>query len=261
MNKEKIAIIYTTFLRNSLAYETIQSIQSQLSENCCLLIADQNKDNNRINQNPNWHYTTVYNLPYDIGLSTARNYLIKRVSELNYSYAVITADSIKFTKKYDFTPMIEMLDFYPKLAKIGFNIENRQNFTYDLEISPKHNKFIVIKPRRSAFLTNNVEYTPCDMCCNFFIAKTSVLKEVRWDNELKLCEHEDHCYRLKQHGYYSLWSNIITATYLNEKSNEYNVMRKRLYGEFKEILKKKYNLNPDGSWLIYNHKLPKAEQL
>jgi len=260
-NISKMAICTTTFLRNLLAFDTIQSIQSQLSENCILLVADQNKDNNRINQNPNWHYTTVYNLEYDIGLSAGRNYLVNKASDLNCDYCIISADSIKFTNKYDFRPMIDFLESNPKYAKIGFNLENRQNFTYDLEISPKHNKFIVIKPRQAMISGKLGDYQPCDLCCNFCLVKTAILKEIPWDNELGLCEHEDHSYRLKQAGYKTFWTDSISAEYINNKPPEYDVMRKRLYGEFKDKLKKKYNLDPFGSWLIYNHKLPIDEQL
>lgn len=261
--KNKITIIYTTFLRNSLAFNTIQSIQSQLSEDCILLIADQNKNDNRINQNPNWYYTNIYNLPYNCGLSYARNYLVQKAHEMGIQYVLITADSIKFTDKYNFEPIISLLESNPKYAVVGLNLKNRQPWVYDLEISPKHSKFIVIKPRRSPILANNIEFTPCDTVANFFVAKTAILRksEVQWDNELCLCEHEDFFYRLKQAGYKTFYTDSISAEYINKKPEKYNVMRKRLYGEFKTILKKKYNLDPFGSWLIYNAKLPKDKQL
>jgi len=75
------------------------------------------------------------------------------------------------------------------------------------------------------------------------------------------CEHEDHCYRLKLEGFKTLWTDSITATYINDKPDEYKQMRNRLYSEYKEILKKKYKFDPMGSWLMYNAKLPKEDQI
>ena len=44
----------TTFLRNELANITIQTILPQLSEDCILLIADQNKPEQQLILDPNW---------------------------------------------------------------------------------------------------------------------------------------------------------------------------------------------------------------
>jgi len=262
--KNKVAIIYTTFLRDELMKKTLESIVYNWRDNYVLLIGDQNKENRRFNVSPRFGLSNrnikFWNLPYDCGLSVARNYLVNKAYEMGIKYVLISADSIQFTDKYNFTPIIDFLKSNPKYAKVGFNLENRQNFTYDLEIHPKYNKFVVIKPRREPISHNNIEYTPCDLCCNFCLVKTAILKEIApYDPELKLAEHEDQSYRLKQAGYKTFWTDSISAEYINDKPPEYDIMRKRLYGEFKDKLKKKYNLDPFGSWLIYAHKIKGEE--
>jgi len=270
--EDKVALIFTTFLRDELMEKTVKSVMDNWQDNYVLLIGDQNKFDNKdkaknsyVNYLHCFHNDKLqynyYRLPYDCGLSYARNYLVNKAHEMGIKYCLITADSIKFTDKYNFKPMIKMLESNPKHAIVGLNLKNRQPWAYDLEISPKHNKFIVIKPRRSTISANNIEYTPVDTVSNFFIAKTAILKEIGWDNELKLGEHEDFFIRLKQAGYKTFWTDSISAEYINDKPPEYDVMRKRLYGEFKDKLKKKYGLDPFGSWLIYNSKLPIDEQL
>lgn len=262
---EKLAIIYTTFLRDKLMYKTVQSIIDNWQDNYVLLIGDQNKLVNR----PCMYYHDLmyhgslicYNLPYDCGLSYARNYLINKAHEMGIKYVLITADSIQFTDKYNFQPIIDLLESDPKHAIVGLNLKNRQPWVYDMEIHPKHNKFVVIKPRQEVISHNNIKYTPCDTVANYFIAKTDILKEIGWDNELKLAEHEDFFMRLKQAGYKTFYTDEIDAEYINDKPDEYKQKRNRLYSEFKYILKKKYNLDPEGSWLCYNHKLPIQDQI
>ena len=188
---ERIAIIYTTFLRNELMQKTFQSMVENDTDAYALLMGNQNEnDTGYASLAMKIIHGMIFNLPYDCGLSYARNYLVNEAHKRGIKYCLISADSISFDAQYDFSKHIEMLESDPKLAKIGFNLENRQNFTYDLEIHPKHNKFVVIKPRRSTISANNVEYVPCDLCCNFFLAKTAVLKEIDWDNDLKLCLEE-----------------------------------------------------------------------
>ena len=71
----KIAILMTTFLRNELANKTIQTILPQLSDDCILLIADQNKPEQQLTLDSNWNHIFYCSLPYDCGLSFVRNYL------------------------------------------------------------------------------------------------------------------------------------------------------------------------------------------
>lgn len=257
---DKIAIIYTTFLRDRLMKQTLTSILQYWQENYTLLVGNQNKTSA---DGLRWSFSKEicnWKLPYDCGLSYARNYLIQKAHEMGIKYCLVTADSIQFTEKYDFQPVIDFLESDPNYCKVGFNIENRQNFTYDLDISKVYNKFIVKKTTRSPILANNTPYIPCDMCCNFFMAKTEHLVKIPYDNDLKLCEHEDHCYRLKQAGFKTFWTPYINSEYINDKPDEYKQMRNRLYTEFRGILKKKYGFDPEGSWLVYNHKLPKEKQ-
>ena len=241
----KIAIIYTTFLRNELAFETIQAIQSQLSENCILLLGDQNQSEQRINHNPNWHYTFYYSLPYDCGLSYARNYLVQQVNVLNYKYCLITADSIEFTQLYNFQPIIEFMESDSKIVKVGFQLNNRIPWEYNLTLD----KAFTLHISNEWLLLDNINYHKVDMCKNFFLAKTEALFEVPWDDDLKLGEHEDHCWRLKQAGYKTYHTNAISANYIKSDNPEYTAMRKRLYSEFIPKLCAKYNLQ---SWIHYD---------
>ncbi len=249
---DNIAIIYTTFLRDELMRKTLGSILENWQENYVLLVGNQNK-------NPDdglrWSFSKkIYNykLPYDCGLSHARNFLVEQAHQMGIDYVLITADSIKFTDKYNFQPAIDFLESADSNVKVGFNLNNRQNFTYDLEI--KDGKFLVKKVQRPFYVIKGVMYQPCDICCNFFIAKTNVLRYIKWDEQLKLCEHEDHCWRLMGQDYRTFYSDCISAEYIDEKPDAYKRMRNRLYAVYSKILKHKYNFPMIGGWIKYQEK-------
>lgn len=245
-----VAILYTTFLRNGLAFKTIQSIQPTLSDNISLFIGDQNANDNKINPNPNWHFTFVTPLEFDCGLSASRNYLVEWAKITSFKYCLITADSIQFDYKYNFTPIIEFME-KNNVDKVGFQLKNRVKWEFDLALIPEK-CFYLSKAKESPIVYNNIQYQKVDICKNFFIATTESLMAVPWDNNLKLLEHEDWSLRYKQAGYKTYATDYISATYINEKPAEYLKYRQRMYSEFQELLRKKYNLS---GWVEYEEGL------
>src|SRR3989304_2225085 len=232
----KIAILYTTFLRNDLAFKTIQSIQPFLNEHTILLIADQNLPERRININPNWHYTINYSLPFDCWLSYARNFLVDRAKDFGYDYSIISADSIQFIKDTEnLTSAIKYLSENTNIGLVGFNLNDRQAWEGYIDLIP--NLYFKIKQlnlqQDDCFLFEGLRFYPCEVIRNFFLAKTECLINNKWDENLKLGEHEDYFYRLKQTQWTVNYCPDISANYINEKPEEYLKYRQRMYSEFR----------------------------
>lgn len=200
-----------------------------------------------------------YILPYDFGLSASRNYLAAQAYKLGLKYCLVTADSILFTNKYNLAPFIKFLELSPFYAVLGFKLRNRQDFTYDLEISDELEKFLLIKPRREPIIHEGLTIQPCDIVKNFFLVKTEVLMQVPWNNDLKLCEHEDWFYRLKIEGLKTFYTEAIEAEYIDDKPAEYLKMRNRMYDEYASKLKSLYRFTKPGGWIAYQHKLRKEQ--
>jgi len=248
MESNKIAIIYTTFLRNKLSLETIQSIQPYLSEKMILLIGDQNKVGQGINHKyTNCKHTIYYELPFDCGLSYGRNYLVQIAQKMGIKYCLLTADSIKFTEKYNFDPIINFLEEKEERGIVGFELLDRQYWVYNIDLIPGL-FFKLTKNNLKVVNNQEIQFTGCEVITNFFLAKTKCLIDNKWDNELKLAEHEDFFWRLKQTKYKVFWTNYIKAQYINQKNTEYNKYRRRLYYEFKQKLQQKYSIT---GWLQY----------
>ena len=242
----KIAVIYTTFLRDELMNKTICSIMRFFGYNWEVFIGDQNEEI-PVDKQVKYNHLKYYILPYDCGLSYARNYLVQKAQELEFKYCLLTADSIEFTSKYDFNPHIEFLESDPKNALIGFQLNNRVPWEFNLKYVPGDSFYLEASNDYGNY--KDKSYHKTDICKNFFLAKTEVLAKIKWDNELKLQEHTDFFWRLKQEGYNCYHSKDISANYIDSKPPEYKIMRDRMTSEFNNLFMKKYNIK---DWIKYS---------
>ena len=183
---EKLAIIYQTFLRDELMKRTVKSITDNWQENYHLLIGDQNSSSDKFELAS--HKDCAYiPLGYDIGLSASRNFLVEIAHKLGIKYVLISADSIAFTDKYNFQPIIDFIKYKNDNAIIGLKLANRQPFEYDMTIDRNIGKFILSKPSSGVSVYQGVRYQRCDIVKNFFVAPTELLIKCPWNNELKMC--------------------------------------------------------------------------
>lgn len=253
----KIATIYTTFLRPELVKQTLSSYIKYLP-NSIILVGDQGKEEDKIKDicnSLNSNRIEYVKLPFDSGLSYGRNFLVERAKTLNIPYCIVTADSIALIKEYDLQPIIDFLDSDKLNGTVGFDLQDRICWECDIDlIEGKY--FSLDIPRKKPVIYNNIKFQPVDLHRNFFIAKTDALFVNKWDNELKMCEHEDHAWRWKQkeNNYKRFYTDSIKGKYINFKPTNYNSFRDRMYNEFMTILREKYNIT---GWVVYSDDLKK----
>lgn len=254
---KKIAILYTTFIRPELAHQTLFSIYQNWQDNFFLLVADQGEPEDRKLIFPfSEEFATFmeklkyFHLPFDCGLSFARNFLVEKALEMKIDYCLITADSIQFTPQTieKLQAAISYLRSDKALGILGFELNGRIPWEFFMDIKDGH--FFLKKPGDlKTDEKTGLRVKECDICRNFFLAKTKILSKIRWDDELKLCEHEDFFWRFKQAGYKAAWTPNISAEYINSKTPQYEGFRNRIYTEYMQLLQKKYHLS---GWVIYD---------
>ena len=249
----KIGVIYTSFLRDELMKRTLQSIVNNWHEDFVVLIGDQRDSvpplfNTAITEMRKKGLINYFMLPFDCGLSRSRNFLVEQAAKFGLEYCLITADSIEFTPE-----TIERMDDVKQYLKnsqtgiLGFNIKNKVSWEYFMDL--KEGKFILTNNFNDYLdLQTRLVLKDCDICRNFFLAKTEILLKVQWDNELKLCEHEDFFWRIKQAGYKVKWTPNVSGSYIDFKPPNYLEYRMRIYKEFMKLLQMKYKLN---GWVEY----------
>ena len=255
----RIAICYTTFMRDDLMFKTMKSMLDIYQKNWIILVADQGKPSKakieyfkQFSDDINSPNVLYYQLPFDCGLSYARNFLIKQAKELNCHYSLITADSIAFT--YTMANLGEAVSLLSRMNScgiMGLNLLNRFPWEYNIELV--EGKYFKLKhPTVIKQLANNMgNLVVCDMVKNFFIAKTDALLQVQWDEELKLCEHEDFFWRFKKSGWKVCYINVCDGKYIDSKPELYKKFRSRMYNVYRDKLRKKYNIK---GWIYYEKK-------
>jgi hypothetical protein len=109
-----IAICIPTFLRDNLLYKTIQTIVESRTQDSIILIADQGYSSTEKIINMDYFKSQLsleyYQLPFDCGLATVRNFLVQKASEMSIPYCLMSIDSIQFKETYTFEPLFKDLD-------------------------------------------------------------------------------------------------------------------------------------------------------
>lgn len=253
---KKIAIILTTFLRDDLLRQAVNSIEYNWQDCWQLIIVDQNPTEEKQHLYKKHIYEAA---PYNSGLSYSRNIGVKLASKLNIPYCLITADSIAFTQNLKNIEYVanELSSFgYKTLDLIGFDLENRIKWEADLSLIPeKYFEMTFIDTEKtsdiySVFHPVYFRVYRCDIVRNFFLATTESLLKVQWDNNLKMREHEDFFWRFKEADMNVGWTPMFSGKYIGTKDTDYHKMRTVNMNEGLRYLQKKYNIK---GWINYKH--------
>jgi len=238
--KPKIGIILTTFLRDDLLLKSYLSIMNNWQPNWNLIIVDQNPTEQKV-----FDYSCSYvTAPFNCGLSMARNFGVEEAQRLGCEYCLITADSIQFEPSMRrINELLPLFEADTKLGRVGFHLQGRLNWEGELSLIP--NKCF----RLTLIDTTKEGLYSCNCIKNFFIARTTTLLEMPWDNNLKMAEHEDF-----QYIYGTMWDTLYSTfykgTYIGKHEGEYNHYRQKNWNESMDYLFKKYNLQ---WWLEYTN--------
>jgi hypothetical protein len=234
-------------------YLTTQSIVKNFPSNAILLIGDQGR---RTEEKDQYYQKLKEQVPcevhyfdFDCGAYFARNRLVERARSLECPFCLIGADSIGFIGQYNFTPIINFLLQDNKRALVGFDLKDSKcNWEYLMELTQNSIQFSY---SNEYIQFDNIKFKRIDICRNIYLAKTQILLDVPYDEELKLGGHELNFINLKNAGYSCYWTDkYIFQRYssfdnwegINISSKEYLDCRKRI-GMYKNLAMKKLNIN------------------
>jgi glycosyltransferase involved in cell wall biosynthesis len=241
---DKIAIILTTFLRDDLLEKSIKSIEACWQTNWRLFIIDQNPTKEKAEKYKFYCYLPV---AYDCGLSYSRNLGVKMAKEFEIPYCLITADSIAFDASMINESVITTRLEHEGLNLCGLNLKNRIAWEGLLDLIPNQHFEIdfIEKPKSRPY-----SLWSCEIVRNFFIATTDSLYKTKWDEELKMGEHESFFWEYKQKGYKVCCTDLCSGSYIGVKPAQYRDVREKNFHEGLQKLKKKYHIS---GWVKYKH--------
>ena len=252
----KIGILITTFGRDNLLFQCLNSIQQYCNEDFFTIIVDQGhftkektKYIGQFFKNCKGEYIQT---EFDIGALKGRNIAIKRFNELSIPYILMFADSMRFLQSYNFKPIIEFLESQLENFLVGFNKTNSV-CTWECDLK-KTDRFELDIPRRATIEFQGHSYIPVDICRNIFLCKTNMLAQSLYDENRKMGDHEPSFYRFQQKGYKCYYYKDILFDYTKFRETEYNKFREKNFREGRRIMKEQYHLK---GWVSYSEDLIK----
>lgn len=247
--KPVVAIVLTTFLRDDLLAKSVSSIKENWCTGMYLIIVDQNPTEEKAELYKEFRYIGI---KYDSGLSVARNIGCDIAREEDIPYCLITADSIVFNESMkNLNFIISALD-QKQFDLIGLNLFNRK-FGWEASLNLVDGKyfeldFIDKTLHKEETTENQFVIHKCEIVRNFFIASTKSVREVEWDDNLKMAEHEDFFWRYKLAGKKVGWCNICSGSYIGVRLEDYGRVRNKNWNDCIKLLKEKYKMT---GWVNY----------
>jgi len=262
----KIAICIPTILKDNGLMQSLNSILDVYQDNWVVLIGEQNNIEDYSEEKTIFYHTAcakahddlhqdrfkVVKLPYDCGLSYARNKLVEKAMEIGADYCVISADSIMFTESMK--KLNELFICFKEYDVVGLELKGRISWEAYLDIQEAFVFDFIERHPVNALLDRytdkQITVHTCDVIRNFFMAKTPVLASVLWDDNVKMGEHGDWFWRLKQEGFKVGFTDYCEGQYRSNIETEYKQLRQKNLEIGKDYMKKKYNLK---KWHEYIH--------
>lgn len=234
---EQITIVIPTFHRRGYLRDCLQIIGENLSE-CKVVVVS---DDGVIPQTKNEIY-----LPYDSGLTAKRNAGVKAV---HTPYTLIASDDFDFSTpdaRKSIMTMAWMLKNESEVDVAAGRVNNKPYEGY-LEYVPGE----YIKEHRLNFgdippiWFNFVPAWRVDIAANFFLARTSVLLEVPWDEAIRPIggEHADWFLDMKAADKTTAFlpsTNVNTLPYdASKQHSQYREFRRRCWTGHEQMMKKR----------------------
>jgi hypothetical protein len=253
----EVTIGITSFLRHRYLLSSCVSIAQYLPE-CCVIIADdsdyghtEGEFDYSVMQTPHFpigFHGVSFNhkwlqLPFDSGLSAKRNALVQACCT---SLFLLWTDDFKADEecRSGVLKMLDLMERHLAIDLVGGRVDNRP---YECFLEFKCGEYV--KETRFVPPSNACEYWGVDLTVNYFLAKTTVLREVPWAQEVGPIGGEHGQFFLDlwlADRYKVVWVpgvNVKTMTLGPEaKDPRYDSYRARAYELGHQAMKRRYNI-------------------
>jgi glycosyltransferase involved in cell wall biosynthesis len=188
---QDITVLITSFLRPGYLTEALSSIRR--NSDAQIVVAD---DSGNEARSEGWIY-----LPFDSGLPAKRNACVEMTRT---KYALLGCDDFDFTEDAmaGVVRMREVLEAHPDVDVVVGRYGNNPYEGFLEWVEGSHIKETRLETHRTAPLyTEPYPVWKIDIGVNFFLARTSALREIPWDTRYKIGgEHGDWFLDLKLAG-------------------------------------------------------------
>jgi GT2 family glycosyltransferase len=186
-----------TFLRDSYLFDCVHSLRRAYPEMLIAVADDGHHSVEKDGRLSGIGVTRYIHMPYGVGLSAGRNALVDSVTT---DYALIGDDDFVYAGDTGIEALLSMMDVADIAcgSAVCDGIVHRYEYTIQRRTGNQI-RFIKLKDRYENHA--GINYAEIGIGLNFFLAKTAVLRSVRWDNAITVrWEHEDFFLRASEAG-------------------------------------------------------------
>ena len=171
-------------------------------------------------------HVTYLRLPFNIGLSATRNRI---VDSLQTPYLWLLDDDFEFTAETDCARLLDVLDANESNGVVGGGLyENGQCSTWAQRLVLENGVLNGKPVRRDIQFAGQTQYYLADTVVNFALFRREMLADHLWTDALKLREHADYYWRVKQAGQWQVAvCEQVRCKHLRIQSPEYIEHRHR----------------------------------
>ena len=203
----------------------------------------------------------AYNLPFDSGLSYARNFLTKVAIDKGFKYLLFLGDDFVFSKETDILKFKELFQVGQDVGIVGGMVLSDTGAERHYEhILERDGDVVYIREDNHKWKKYaGIWYKESGSVMNFMLCKRELFSQMCWDDNIKIAgEHLDFYLRLKNTKWRVLYTPEVRISHIHETNIEYESFRKRDEFLIKMMNKNKIRkiIYPDGSILeLYRGKI------
>jgi hypothetical protein len=217
-NLNDVTIAITSFCRWGYLAACLKTIPTEVR----VLVADDSFDDRCANLAPG-----CIRLTPDSGLTVKRNAIVKATKT---PYWFCGSDDFNFSTpgfKDALARAVDLLDSHPEIDLVGGRVDNRP-YEANLEHDTVAN---VIREHR--LVPNGEPFQKCDLVVNAFLARTSTLREIPWDEDVRPIggEHGQFFWHMKKAGKVVVWLPGLNINTLHLGGSDIQDPR---YGQFRK---------------------------
>jgi glycosyltransferase involved in cell wall biosynthesis len=202
-------------------------------DNVPIIVADDGKDTE-----PSRKVCTAFNaqhvpLMHDVGLSAGRNAMADLVET---DYLCTMDDDFVFTPATDIQRLLSLAKstIFDLVTGTVLQMGTETHFEGRLWIQ---DRTMHLRPLRAKI----GKPIPIDIGWNFFVAETAKVRRVRWDDQLKICEHHDFFLRWRSAGYTCGYHPKVVIDHRPDSTPAYAAYRHARNHEYWSVLQAKHD--------------------
>ena len=237
--EDQATIIIKTFIRPKCILRLLFSLRNKYSY-IRIIVADDSL-NKFLKEGENSLNIYCIYLPFNSGVSIGRNECVNMVKT---KYIILLDDDMILTNNTNFELFYDTIEKHQdETDLLAGKVLDRSSYDALFEIDTKQKSVNIIE---NSILYKKNDITWSHRQLNFFICKTQLLKDVPWDNNLKIEEHTEHFYRIYLNGFKVANTELVEIDHNNDcnESYLYTLFRDNYF--FTYILNK-YNLQKFGN--------------